>query len=362
MMRGVSRLARWFIATLVLLTGFTALVPARPVAAAPARWCPPQAAPYCAENAFLDYWTYVNQQATPGFALDALGYPISPTLRAPSGLVVQFYERAVMEWHPENPPAQQVLLTRLGAGLIENDPHTRTVAAPCPPSGDGRGTCVFYAQTQHSLRGAFLNFHYAYGEVPVYGYPLTEEFAERNAANGKSYTVQYFERNRFEYHPENTDPRYQVLLGRLGAEFLATLGDQVNTWPVVATPTSAVAQPQWTQWHGLPYPAEAQVVRSVTTEVDISIPQPIDTILPIMRARWRDEGFRCYDEGSVVAGRIAGPAYYMRYEGGSPYTLYTFIQDTPGHPGITTLVIMTVSDGKNNDIGANPSAHRRCDP
>ncbi len=45
---------------------------------------------------------------------------------------------------------------------------------------------------------------------------------ERNKDDGKTYLVQYFERQRFEYHPENKGTRYEVLLGRLGAE-------QVNT-------------------------------------------------------------------------------------------------------------------------------------
>ena len=34
---------------------------------------------------------------------------------------------------------------------------------------------------------------------------------------GKIYTVQYFERARFEYHPEEKDPNYQVQLGLLTA-------------------------------------------------------------------------------------------------------------------------------------------------
>jgi len=36
--------------------------------------------------------------------------------------------------------------------------------------------------------------------------------------DGKSYLVQYFQRQRFEYHPENKGTRFEVLLGRLGAE------------------------------------------------------------------------------------------------------------------------------------------------
>ncbi len=36
------------------------------------------------------------------------------------------------------------------------------------------------------------------------------------AGDGKLHRVQYFERYRLEYHPENSDPKYQVLLGLLG--------------------------------------------------------------------------------------------------------------------------------------------------
>jgi len=36
--------------------------------------------------------------------------------------------------------------------------------------------------------------------------------------------VQYFERNRFEYHPENEGTRYNVLLGLLGRQQLVDRG------------------------------------------------------------------------------------------------------------------------------------------
>ncbi|MFN8540386.1 MAG: hypothetical protein U0232_23275 [Thermomicrobiales bacterium] len=51
----------------------------------------------------------------------------------------------------------------------------------------------------------------------MFGYPLTEEFTEVNPADGKSYTVQYFERARFEHHPEYGGTDYEVLLGTWGA-------------------------------------------------------------------------------------------------------------------------------------------------
>jgi hypothetical protein len=57
----------------------------------------------------------------------------------------------------------------------------------------------------------------------VFGYPISEEITERNPADGKTYTVQYFERNRFEWHPENP-PTYNVQIGLLGVEYARMVG------------------------------------------------------------------------------------------------------------------------------------------
>ena len=59
--------------------------------------------------------------------------------------------------------------------------------------------------------------------------------------DGRPYTVQYFERNRFEYHPEYARTKNEVLLGRLGAGLLAAAEEQVRTWPVVTTPKYGAA-------------------------------------------------------------------------------------------------------------------------
>ena len=47
--------------------------------------------------------------------------------------------------------------------------------------------------------------------------PISEEFVE-TLDDGKPYLVQYFERARFEYHPEAADPQYEVLLGQFGRQ------------------------------------------------------------------------------------------------------------------------------------------------
>jgi len=47
-----------------------------------------------------------------------------------------------------------------------------------------------------------------------FGFPLSEQFTEVSKDDpSKSYTVQYFERQRFELHPENAGTQFEVLLG-----------------------------------------------------------------------------------------------------------------------------------------------------
>jgi len=68
------------------------------------------------------------------------------------------------------------------------------------------------------LSGSFLNYWQANGGLAQFGYPISEEFSER-LEDGKSYVVQYFERARFEHHPENQPPS-DLLLGQFGRRIL----------------------------------------------------------------------------------------------------------------------------------------------
>ena len=77
---------------------------------------------------------------------------------------------------------------------------------------------TYYTATRHNLGGVFHDYWNAYGGLAQFGYPITEEFSEPSPDTGQSVTVQYFERERFEYHPENAGGPYVVLLGRLGAQ------------------------------------------------------------------------------------------------------------------------------------------------
>lgn len=71
--------------------------------------------------------------------------------------------------------------------------------------------------------GNFETYWAANGGLPVFGYPITPDRPERNADLDELFVTQWFERNRFEEHPEDRPP-YHIQLGRLGAELLAAQG------------------------------------------------------------------------------------------------------------------------------------------
>ena len=71
-----------------------------------------------------------------------------------------------------------------------------------------------FTETGQCIQGRFLKYWYERGALFFNGFPLSGEFTEV-LGDGKPYIVQYFERVRLEYHPENQVP-YDVLLGQFG--------------------------------------------------------------------------------------------------------------------------------------------------
>jgi hypothetical protein len=82
---------------------------------------------------------------------------------------------------------------------------------------------VCFPQTNQCIEGRFLEYWRQNGGLPVFGYPVSPARQELNRDTGKTYLTQWFERNRFEYHPTNPAP-YKVLLGLLGNEMRGGAG------------------------------------------------------------------------------------------------------------------------------------------
>ncbi|HEX8597439.1 MAG TPA: hypothetical protein VF952_02890 [Chloroflexia bacterium] len=177
-----------------------------------------QESKYCIRGALARYW-----QANGG--VRQFGFPITPEVTERLGdktYTVQYTERARLEYHPENQPPHDVLLGLLGNTLAEprlgEDPFKPTQPSNAPGSR-------YFSQTGHNISPPFLTLWESRGGLPVFGLPRSEAFEEKSSIDGKTYLVQYFERNRLEYHPENQGTEFEVLLGLLGLEqFVKTYG------------------------------------------------------------------------------------------------------------------------------------------
>jgi hypothetical protein len=159
---------------------------------------------------FLDYWNSHGGVAQQGF-------PISDPLTETSDVdgkpyTVQYFERAVFEAHPENPAPYDVLLSLLGT-LLYNNKYPSPPATQTPNASAGS---ILFPETGKHLGGLFLDYWNSHGGLSQQGFPISDEFDELSALDGKPYKVQYFERAVFELHPENAGTPYEVLLSQLG--------------------------------------------------------------------------------------------------------------------------------------------------
>src|SRR4051794_18330362 len=118
-----------------------------------------------------------------------------------------------------------------------------------PAQAARAAACRTFPETGKAVCDPFLAYWDSHGGLAQQGLPLSDEFTEVSPIDGKPYTVQYFERARFEKHPENAAP-FDVLLGLLGSEQLhakyqaapqAIPGDPFNN-PALAQDCAAFAQ------------------------------------------------------------------------------------------------------------------------
>ena len=79
---------------------------------------------------------------------------------------------------------------------------------------------TYFAETGHTVSGPFSDYWSSHGGLVQFGFPVSEPFNGTNRTDGKSYVQQYFQRARFEWHPEYKGTSFEVELGLLGAEQL----------------------------------------------------------------------------------------------------------------------------------------------
>ncbi len=204
----LARISITFFALIVLL----ALLAINPSYAQNNERCFPETG-FCISGSIRTYWEHNG-------GLPVFGYPLSPMH---SGTVedwtgpLQWFERDRLEDHGE----QGVMAGRLGAQVLEMQGRPWQ-SLPTAAEEDTPSDCRFFAATQHTLCEPFLGYWLTHGGMERYGYPITEPMEE--TIGDWTGTVQYFERRRMEYHPENTPP-YAILLGLLGTMVYADSAD-----------------------------------------------------------------------------------------------------------------------------------------
>jgi hypothetical protein len=172
-------------AVLLVVVLFLSSLPAAPTQAQSDSIYFPQTGHYLG-GAFRSFW-----ERRGGLAI--FGFPITAEfVQNSNGQVVQYFERARFELNVVNNTAV------ISLGLVGREYTTARglgfpPVAPVPNSANVR----YFPETSHTLRGEFKNFWERRGGVEIFGFPISEEITER-LADGQNYTVQYFERARFE--------------------------------------------------------------------------------------------------------------------------------------------------------------------
>jgi hypothetical protein len=215
---------------------------------------------FCLEGRFLAFW-----RANGG--LPVFGYPVSTAqTETVDGreVHIQWFERTRFELHSQNTPPYDVLLGRVSAERLQQldrDWQTEPRASSPTPG------CLWFAETSHNVcdqAGAlgFKSYWQSYGlrdaqlnayqrSLALFGLPLTEAQVEISRTDQRPYLTQWFERARFEWHPENPD-QFKVLLGLLGTELRSA---PPSTPLATPTPTlTPMATPRPTATRALPIP------------------------------------------------------------------------------------------------------------
>jgi hypothetical protein len=148
------------------------------------------------------------------------GYPRTEELTE-DGKTVQYFQRARFELYPGLAGTPFEVQLQLTGDLLTAARRPFPTAVAIESTDDVR----YYPEVGHTLRNAFLRYFDANGGLERFGYPISEELLEgNNDGTGRSYTVQYFQRARLEYHPELAGASDEIQLGLLGDQVLRNRG------------------------------------------------------------------------------------------------------------------------------------------
>ena len=138
---------------------------------------------------------------------DVLGRPLTGVMSDPvvPGETVQYFQRAVLEWHPKNPPGYRIERRLLGDILYPgaDPPVPPSNAPPGPveyfPYSPGKTTGLGHFVADYTRTGQpiyFKQYFDGHGGVAVFGYPKDEPRVRDGL------WTQRFQAAILQYHPE----------------------------------------------------------------------------------------------------------------------------------------------------------------
>lgn len=210
--RLMQRFPRWLLLSLFLIVAIAADLGSTLAQTGEARYFPETG--HWVSGDFLQAY-----EAVPDPQL-VFGFPITGQFySSASQMVVQYFEKARFELHPENPQELRVVLSPLGQYLYEMNPPGQSAALVINPAA-----CRLIQPDSPLVCYSFLDFFDKHGGVAQFGYPISPVEIE----NGRY--VQYFQRARFEWRPD-LPPGKRVILSNLGEEFFRRVEDTTYLLP-----------------------------------------------------------------------------------------------------------------------------------
>lgn len=233
----------------------------------------------CIAGRFRTFWEQHD-------GLSVFGYPLTEATQQTTSdgtYLIQYFERARFELHPEQEPPYDVLLGRLGVELAANQ---ATPAAPLPPPADAE--CQFWTETQQTVCEPFLSAWRTAGlqldgdpglndaeRLALWGLPVSGVLAAPPSASGVV-RIQWFERARFEQQADGS-----ITIGQVGREMLragAQTPIEPTSTPLPEPSPVAPAEPSPVPPPPAPPVPPAPSVAFPSAPCNTNVPNPVEGI------------------------------------------------------------------------------------
>ena len=76
-----------------------------------------------------------------------------------------------------------------------------------------------FAETGQTVSGKILDFWNSHGGIVQLGLPISAQMQDVSSTDGKTYSLQYFERAVLELHPENSGTPFEVQGALVGNQY-----------------------------------------------------------------------------------------------------------------------------------------------